>query len=502
MIKSKNIIPDQKAFNNGLRGRSNSEVNKILEFTDNCVAVAKERFIKYGKIVIGVIELDDNFVRIVIKDNLGGVEDIARDILHIADKVNKVFENHFSYGVKQGLEGLAGEDGKWSIRSMTQEMKERNVYSYVDGPYNFNAVQTFVTISDSNQWDGINNESGLVVDIKVSKRHIQTFIDNVKKIDAYDQNVQVYEQIKLKEMDRVIDEFVICLEHAIGFYYEEVIEQGIIEFEIEYNNRKKRVNPIGVQHWEDGQYNKIEGIYNLGEGNIKMICEWGRILPNTNTELYYNCQEETCGVEISINGRKYTYGEWIWGKKPKRDKHHRWFLLKVLIECEDSILLPEPLVDKSGFQKTDKKYIKLISILKKIVAKPIRDDVHKKRIEEEKKQKLIKKLREQYGEEIHIEEEVLIGEDFNEIGKDKVDIRTYLQEESIYYELKHQGLNKKTVRQMLEYIFFIKEGGGEIDKFILIGEYCSKGFREDIERIGNYYNIKIEVKTWNEYGIE
>lgn len=491
-------LPEQAAFNQALASRTTDELHKILDLIDNEVKKARECNKNNNKVIISIERMQDSKIHLRIEDNLGGVENIIEQILKIVIRYNECYESQYAHGGKQSLEGLTIDGGKWSIFSRTQEMLRKGEYIYVHGPYNFKVTQYMVEASDNIEWVGELNEAGTVIDLIINRKVITSFINGVENdfglvgVKKADTN-----QIVLDMWDDELNTFYTYLIECLREFYSGVLERNLLDMIVRFNGQDTQIKYCDNIDWLDS-VKVINDEIDLGRGLVKINIKYGLINPSDN-KLFYTCNTSNSGVFISINGRKYECGKWIW--REKRDNHHRFFLCMIDINSEHKCRLPRPNVDKSGLLETDDCCVKLLEIIKKYIPKALRDDIDKKKYEEEKKKLLIEQLKEKYGETITVDDEYTVGRKFNVIGNNRVDIRTCLHGTVTYYELKHRALEKKILEQMLRYIAFAMADEEKIDRFIIVSEKYSWDLEEDLIKIGKQFGIDVECKKWSDYGI-
>lgn len=491
-------LPEQAAFNQALASRTSDELHKILDLIDNEVKKAREVKKNDKKVIISIKQMSDGLIHMRIEDNLGGVENIIEQILKITIRHNECYESQYAHGGKQSLEGLTIDGGRWSIFSRTQEMVRKGEYIYVDGPYDFKPIQYMIEASDNIEWIGELKEAGTLIDLFINRKIIKSFINGVEKdfgvvgVKKDDTN-----QIVLDMCDDELNKFYNYLVECIREFYTGVLKENLLDIIIRFNKQEEQIKYYDCIDWI-GSAETISDKVDLGGGDVELNIKYGLINPSYN-KLFYTCNTSNSGLFISINGRMYECGRWIW--KEKRDNHHRFFLCMVEINSNHKNRLPRPNVDKSGLLETDDRCIKLLEIIGKYIPKALRDDVDKKKYEEEKKKLLIKYLKDKYGEAIKVDDEYLVGKEFNVIGNNRVDIRTCLHGAVTYYELKHCALQKGILEQMLRYITFAISDGDKVDKFIIVAERYSWELEEDLIKVGKLFGIEVECKKWNDYGI-
>lgn len=493
--------PEQEVFNEGMANRSASELSKILELTDNCVGrayVAKKKI----DILISIVKKEYDSIELSIEDNAGGVDNIIEDIMRMKNRGNTYFESQYSYGGIQAKEGLAKDGGSWKVASRTDEMIKENIFKYTESPYRIKRMPQYTVNLDKQNWEGRFEEAGTIVKIYMKRKIVISFNKEIESKFGVKQRRRQDNQMSLCEYDVELEAFVYYLKECIKEYYSGVINKGLVNFVIDYNKKQEEIRHSDEVEWQDVP-SKISNEVDLSKGKVIVRMTWGLAKESSTNMLFYVGRKQNAGLYISINGRKYTCGKWVW--EQQQESHHRSFVCLVELESADKNRLPKPVVEKNDFLETDERYIKLLDFIKSYVPKPIRDDSNRKmkeKLEMEKELLLMKKLEVEYSNRVTLENQWIVGRKLKCIGNKVVDIRMCLDGDVIYYELKHGRLSKDIAKQIAEYILLAWNDGDRISQYVLVGEGYSYELEEELKELGESTGIKIVCRKWSDYGIE
>ena len=310
----------------------------ICEFCDNAISnfVGHEEDRMLVRTIRILIRKEENSVDVTIEDGGTGIQNINNALtLGGIDSPESVLNEH-GYGLKHGLAYMEGQGSSWEIATRTREDAALNRYQVIRAPYDFGIGK--ISGEYHSGWIGSLSDIGTVIHFSCPMNVFATLDPSSRKKPSF-------------------QSLTALLRENLRYTYADILCKGdlTLQLVIEENGEEteETLQPL-LPLWDPSTFKELPiQDYNLGNGNVKLSCQYGDLLPNRENLTHYLGDMETSGVELRLNGRAIEHGllKRIWGRKIHPSQNG--FLVRVNIETTSQNSAPSTKTAKNGFRETD-----------------------------------------------------------------------------------------------------------------------------------------------------
>lgn len=484
--------PDSTALWRGLGGNFDSLTQIINEFVDNSLS----DFIKFNqseikKIIIRVIEKEEDVYKIQIEDTGSGITDLAAAFSIGNKSVQSSSLNEHGFGMKHALAAANPENNNWSVKTRTDENKINDEFYEIRAPFELSG-QEALHIVGSTDWKGL-QPTGTIITFDISKHLLRTLSRGLR---GNYQNLESLMEI---------------LAEDLGYTYGTFISENVASISIRYKSLSmssivtKDVSEIKPTYTDTMRPGINTTSLDLGDGEVEVDYEFLQA-DRSNNKKYYLANMSTSGVEIRVNGRLLAdnlFSE-IWGVE--KHNSYNYILIRLNVKSDLDDRLPSTTTTKGGLKQDDPKLEKIYDWIRSKLPEP------KKRASlSDDEVDLFDQLKELKEKQLLEHDPSLIVERekhaFTSIGeKVRVDLYQSYSNKINIYEGKKDKSTPKDVYQLLMYWDGLIMDEVPVDKAILIASSHPESVRaivnlknETKDQRGNKYVI--ELRTWQDEGI-
>lgn len=340
-------------------GSNFDNLSQIMnEFLDDSLSIyrAVPGFIK--TVVITIMDNGEgNDVNIRIEDAGVGISDLNAAFTLAGIGRQRTYLNEHGFGLKNALSCANPTNDDWRVITRTPEDAFYDRCKVVSAPYRIGGGEFCGEYRKG--WDGVLGNTGTIFEFRCAYGVFCSVINSVK-------------EPKQRSFESVID----TLAEDLGFTYAGAIQNE--EFHIQLlcptiSPEPRIVTPV-VPTWDNDYDNKVgDCSLNLGDGDVKVHYEYGRISTSPTNRKHYVGNMDSSGAEIAINGRVIEYNIFkdIW--KAERHPSQNHFLLQIDLKTDKPERLPKTRCTKNGFRQGDEKLEALYSWIRHMVPEPTKE---------------------------------------------------------------------------------------------------------------------------------
>lgn len=484
-----NISPPIKALWKGIGGHFDSFSEIMYEFIDNIISNYDRHNSLNKSAIIKIEPIDNNMLNVKIEDAGSGIINLQKSLTLAETDVQETALNEHGFGFKHALASANPENDNWNIYTRTADDIKNGIYRKINAPYDFNIDIEEIDIK-VNPWPGIFNSTGTIFEFSCSQEMLKSLIvDKRRKSDLSN-----------------------CIENLswdLGYVYSNIILESRISLNIVCDDLGYRAPIKAITPDWIGLYKPKEGTKKITlDGNVvDMDYKFGEVAKHKISEIHYQRNMATSGVEIRLNGRvleKNLLTE-IWGVERHNKYNH--FLATIDLKSDNPDYLPKTRTSKNGIRLGDKKLLDLFDWIKGVMKEPP-EKTTGEFTEKELINELKKNLESHFINEDIQDFDVSTEREVYRLRKTpvRVDLYEFNGSDIILYEAKKGNADMKSVYQLLMYWDGAVDDNLKPKKGVLVAESFSEGvtslmkdINNKIDLSGNNYNL--ECKTWKDYRI-
>lgn len=506
MVVSKEPIEnsvDDKSFWVGISDSHDTIQYMLCELVDDSLSSIISNPVKQEKVIITITEKlqkqGTSEYWISVEDSGAGIKNPSACFSFANTMAGESPLNRYGVALKKVLATFDPSNRKWVLETRSENEAKEGRYRRIEAPYSSNNMATQIIAGE--EWKGVIKGSGTLICFPCSEALLAT---SGKEYPGHAQT---------------LEEWAECIREELSVVYAPHIkEKRRIQVNVVYADGRTDTRELEMiePNWINTS-KMVEGeeIRDFGGGNCRVRYRFGQIENHPATKRYFQKNFANSGLMVYENGRlieSHIFKE-IWNKVHPT---YNAFLGIVEIDPIDGAeALPLPTPTKDALFYGDERVMNLYAWIKSICPSPrklltsdkpkTKSKKERRKIELTRREELVKKLREMYGESAVINTEVEL---YNCIEKTppRLDIYLFAEGKVNLFECKAEDTSDKDVFQLMMYHMGALHDGINPDTITLVAGSHPKGVREIATYLntckdpnGNLY--RYELKTWSDYGI-